>query len=79
MKFFIKDFFSKCEFHIYIYFIFTEEILNGRLPFLCNVNIYMMLDRVLKTLLQLAKKNDFLKTFKTWFPKLSPSNYHESV
>ena len=32
MKFFIKDFLSKCE-----EFTFTKEILNGKLHFLCSV------------------------------------------
>ena len=33
MKFPIKDFFSKCDF-----LTFTEEILNGKLHFLCSVS-----------------------------------------
>ena len=33
MKFSIKDFFSKCD-----QITFTEEILNGKLYFLCNEN-----------------------------------------
>ena len=40
MNFSIKDFFSKYD-QIYDFpvdlVIFTEEILNGKLPFLCNV------------------------------------------
>ena len=34
MKFFIKDFFSKCD-----QITFTEEILNGKLHFLCSVGV----------------------------------------
>ena len=34
MKFFIKDFFSKCADLV----IFTKEILNGKLHFLCKRN-----------------------------------------
>ena len=38
MKFSIKDFFSKCDpFFFSDFFTFTEEILNGKLHFLCSV------------------------------------------
>ena len=35
LNFSIKDFFSKCD-QIRIFFTFTEEILNGKLLFLCS-------------------------------------------
>ena len=35
MKFSIQDFFSKCDHEDLV--IFTEEILNGKLKFLCSV------------------------------------------
>ena len=35
MEFFIKDFFSKCE-QTADLVIFTEEILNGKIAFLCS-------------------------------------------
>ena len=37
MKFSTKDFFSKCD---QMPRKFTEEILNGKLHFLCGVNCY---------------------------------------
>ena len=37
MKFSIKDIFSKCEISSVNLFRFTEEILNGKLHFLCSV------------------------------------------
>ena len=39
MKFSIKDFFSKCD---QICMTFTEEMLNGKLHFLCNVGVYIL-------------------------------------
>ena len=44
MKFSIKDFFSKCD-QIRRFLVtlvtFTEEVLNGKLYFLCSVNYYV--------------------------------------
>ena len=37
MKFFIKDFFSKCDQFTADLVTFTEEIFNGKLYFLCSV------------------------------------------
>ena len=36
-KFFIKDFFSKCDQFFEEMVTFTEEILNGKIHFLCSV------------------------------------------
>ena len=42
MKFSVKDFFTKCDqiFRNGDLIIFTEEILNGKLHFLCSVRMY---------------------------------------
>ena len=42
MKFSMKDFFSKCE-------VFTEEILNGKLNFLCSVKMLDFYECLLAT------------------------------
>ena len=42
MKFSIKDFFSKCNrIHTADLVVFTEEILNGKLHFLCRVQFFL--------------------------------------
>ena len=48
MKFSMKDFFSKCDqirWKLQIWFTFTEEILNGKLIFLCSTNsdVYLVI------------------------------------
>ena len=39
LKFSIKDFFSKCDQTCADFVTFTEEILNGKLDFLCSVKM----------------------------------------
>ena len=74
MKFSIKDFFRKCDF-----FTFTEEILNGKLHFLCSAAsrlfiILKIFHWIIKNVMltsqkQLPKKCSMAKMFLKYFTK----------
>ena len=53
MKFFINDFFSKCD-QINRFFVnmvtFTEEILNGKLHFLCSATKWLSMNNMIEHL-----------------------------
>ena len=84
MKFSIKDFFSKCDPFFFSDFVtFTEEILNGKLHFLCIVITFtkiFILIYVCPSYLQVYYKiEDFpevrLEPNRTSTMKLKPTNY----
>ena len=74
MKFSIKDFFSKCE-------VFTEEILNGKLNFLCSVKIFDFYECLLAT--ESVKYFFFVESLSKYgsicLECLAKNNYSESV